>query len=83
MIQNRHHIKNKKKLRHFRINNGHLTIFQIRAVYKRTVFHFNKFFLNIFLASGEILQYFTMILQRPRIIVGDAGFAPGTSAPEV
>ena len=43
-----------------------------------------------FLASGggsplypEILQYFTMILQRPRIIVGDAGFKPRTSAPEV
>ena len=30
----------------------------------------------------EILQYYTMILQRPRIIVGDAGFEPGTSAPE-
>ena len=31
----------------------------------------------------EILQYYTMILQRPRIIVGDVGFEPGTSAPEV
>ena len=47
-------------------------------------------FLYIFLASGggsplypEFLQYYTMILQRPRIIVGDAGFEPGTSAPEV
>ena len=29
------------------------------------------------------LQYYTMILQLPRIIVGDAGFEPGTSAPEV
>ena len=27
----------------------------------------------------EILQYYTMILQRHRIIVGDAGFEPGTS----
>ena len=46
-----------------------------------------EFFLYIFLASGggsplypEILQYYTMILQRIRIIVGDAGFEPGTSA---
>ena len=31
----------------------------------------------------EILKYYTMILQRPRIIVEDAGFEPGTSAPEV
>ena len=31
----------------------------------------------------EFLQYYTMILQRPRIIVGDAGFEPGTSASEV
>ena len=30
----------------------------------------------------RFLQYYTMILQRPRIIVGDAGFEPGTSAPE-
>ena len=29
------------------------------------------------------LQYFTMILQRIRITVGDAGFEPGTSALEV
>ena len=28
----------------------------------------------------ELLQYYTMILQHPRIIVGDAGFEPGTSA---
>ena len=48
------------------------------------------FFLYIFLASGggsplypEILQYYTMILQRIRIIVVDAGFEPETSAPEV
>ena len=45
---------------------------------------------NFFLASGggsplypEILQYYTMILQRIRIIVVDAGFEPETSAPEV
>ena len=51
---------------------------------------FNHFFLYIFLASGggsplypEILQYYTMILQRIRIIVVDAGFEPGTSALEV
>ena len=31
----------------------------------------------------EFLQYDTMILQRPRIIVGDADFEPGTSASEV
>ena len=31
----------------------------------------------------EILQYYKMILQHPRIIVGDARFEPGTSAPEV
>ena len=31
----------------------------------------------------RFLQYFTMILQRIRIIVVDAGFEPGTSAPEV
>ena len=49
-----------------------------------------NFFLYIFMASGggsplypEILQYCTMILQRIRIIVVDAGFEPGTSAPEV
>ena len=49
-----------------------------------------SFFKYIFLASGggsplypEFLQYYTMILQRPRIIVGDAGFEPGTSASEV
>ena len=43
-----------------------------------------------FVASGggfppypEILLYYTMILQCPRIIVVDAGFEPGTSAPEV
>ena len=29
------------------------------------------------------LHYYTMILQRIRIIVGDAGFEPGTSAPQV
>ena len=44
------------------------------------------FFFVYFLASGggsplypEILQYYSMILQRSRIIVGDAGFEPETS----
>ena len=48
------------------------------------------FLVFAFLASGgglllypKVLQYFTMILQRPMIIVGDAGFEPGTAAPEV
>ena len=31
----------------------------------------------------RFVQYYTMILQRIRIIVVDAGFEPGTSAPEV
>ena len=31
----------------------------------------------------EILQFYTMILQRLRIIVEDVGFEPGTSVPEV
>ena len=31
----------------------------------------------------EILQYYTIFLQRIRIIVVDAGFEPGTSATEV
>ena len=31
----------------------------------------------------RFLQYYTMILQRPRIIVGDAEFEPGTSPSEV
>ena len=42
-----------------------------------------------FFASGVgsrlcpwVLHYYTMILQRIRIIVGDAGFESGTSAPE-
>ena len=33
--------------------------------------------------SGDFLLYFTMILQRMRIIVLDAGFEPGTYALEV
>ena len=48
-----------------------------------------NFFLYIFLASGggpplcpEFIQYYTMILQRPRSIVGDAGFEPETSVPQ-
>ena len=43
---------------------------------------------NICLAPGlgspiwlEILQYYTMILQHPRVMEGDAGFKPRTSAP--
>ena len=31
----------------------------------------------------EFLHFYTMILQRIRIIMEDAGFEPGTSAPEV
>ena len=46
---------------------------------------------TLFFASGVgltfyselFLQYFTMIMQRIRIIVEDAGFELGTSAPEV
>ena len=51
------------------------------------IFHF--WFLYIFWISGrvslypEILQYCTMTMQRPRIIVGDAGFESGTSATEI
>ena len=51
---------------------------------------FKKIFLRVFFASGiglpEIfLHYYryTMILQSIRIIVEDAGFETGTSAPEV
>ena len=43
------------------------------------------FFINLFFASWvgfplfpEILYFITIILQRIRIIVGDAGFEPGT-----
>ena len=57
---------------------------------RRVVCFRNLFlFLYCFASSGgsplypEFLQYYTMILQRPRIIVGDARFEPGTSAPEV
>ena len=49
-----------------------------------------NFFFVYFLSSGggsplypELLQYNTMILQRIRIIVFDAGFEPEISAPEV
>ena len=38
---------------------------------------------RILLFYPEILQYYTMILQRIRIIAVDAGFEPGISAPEV
>ena len=38
-----------------------------------------RFYLEILV----ILQYYTMILQRPRIIVGVAGFVPGDFVPEV
>ena len=54
------------------------------------LFIFIFFFLYIFLPQVEVppstlnfLQYYTMILQRPRIIVGEAGFEPGTSDSEV
>ena len=36
-----------------------------------------------FILYPEIFYLITMILQRIRIIVGDAGFESGTSAPEV
>ena len=52
--------------------------------------HPRRIFLYIFWPQVEVppstlrsLQYYTMILQRPGIIVGDAEFEPGTSAPEV
>ena len=53
--------------------------------------HFNYLFLIFFFASGvgfplfpEIFSFFyTVILQRIRIIVGDARFEPGTSASDV
>ena len=48
------------------------------------------FYISFFCLRGrfpslpwDFLLYFTMILQRIRIIVVDAGFEPGTSAPEV
>ena len=51
---------------------------------------FKSFQSNLFFVSGvgfplypEIFYFITMILQHSRIIVGDAGFKPGTSAPEV
>ena len=70
--------------------------FQVRILFWNIAFKkYNKVpltwgnFWYIFLASGggfpiypEILQYYTMILQRPRIIVGDTEFGPGTSAPD-
>ena len=50
--------------------------------------HSRTFLLYIVFASSgglslypQILQYYTMILQRTRIMVGDAGFDSGTSAP--
>ena len=58
----------------------------VQTTTKRRHFH-TKFFVVYILASGgssllypEILQYYTMILQRPWIIMGDAGFEPGTPA---
>ena len=46
--------------------------------------------IDLFFTSGvgfplypEILYFITMILQHIRIIVGEAGYEPGTSAPEV
>ena len=57
--------------------------------YNASFFFLFSFFL--FFASGVgsplypefFLLYYTIILQRIRIIVGDAGFEPGNSAPEV
>ena len=47
-------------------------------------------FLDLFCLRGRFpslpsvfLRYYTMILQRIRILVGYAGFEPGTSAPEI
>ena len=58
-----------------------------KSLYKICISYFFK---DLFFLSGrfpslhwDFLHYFTMILQRIRIIVGDAGFEPGTSAPEV
>ena len=72
---------------------GHTIIYALRSQ-ENFSFYFNLnflfCFLYIFLVPGggsplypENLQYYTMILQRIRIIVVDAGFEPGTSAPEV
>ena len=66
----------------------------ILSMYRQYRYYFchgkSFFSLYLFLALGggfplypEFLQYDTMILHRPRIIVGDAGFEPGTSASEV
>ena len=51
---------------------------------------YNHCFLDLFCLSCTCLSfpcdfflYCTMILQRPRIFVGDAGFEPRTSASEV
>ena len=50
----------------------------------------DSLFKDIFCLKGrfpslpwDVLHYFTMILQRIRIIVVAVGFAPGSSAPEV
>ena len=39
--------------------------------------------ISLFLRQGDFLLYFTVILQRIKIIKVDAGFEPRTSAPEV
>ena len=50
------------------------------------IMYFLKIFFGLrgrFPSLPRVLHYYTMILQRSRIIVGDAGFVPGTFAPEV
>ena len=67
------------------------TAWQWQARIKEAISFF-LLFLDLFLPQGysrfpslswDFLLYFTMILQRIKIIVVDAGFEPGTSAPEV
>ena len=71
-----------------------LNCFQIRILKRRVSYDLTwnkKSFKSVVLNLPQVrsslypdsLQYFTMVLQRPRIIVGDARFAPGTSAPSV
>ena len=64
----------------------------LKSELSRTFFFIFYFFIfiSVFCLSGRLpslhrvfLHYYTVILQRIRIIVGDAGFEPGTSAPEV
>ena len=79
----------------FKLNNGPQTVFFIASslfltVLRIRIYYFVCFLFVCFFASGggsplypEFLLYETMILQRSRIIEGDAGFEPGTSASEV